>query len=276
MSQSKVVFLSSITSDIGIALAKMYSADGYIVTGTYRSTNLLFELKNLPACHAFYCDLADPATIGTSTAEFATLGLKWNTFISLASWPPPMSSFFEGNFDDWSNSVHVNAIEQLRALHALQPHRDTTQVANAVFFAGPGTNNAVKNFSALTVSKLMLIKMCELLDAEDETLNTFIVGPGWTRTKTHSLILADPNVSDEKKRETLNFLESQKGTPMEEIYASIQWLCTKGRDVAGGRNFSVVHDPWGSEELEAELRKDRNMYKLRRFRNDWRDRNNTP
>jgi NAD(P)-dependent dehydrogenase (short-subunit alcohol dehydrogenase family) len=267
-----VVFLSSITSDIGLALAAHYVADGWTVAGTYRSSSLLPQLTALGIEHLYFCDLADPATIARSSAEFAATGLRWDTFISLASLPPPLCGFFSGPFDAWSHSVHVNAIEQLRQLHTLYPTRRPGCVADVVFFAGPGTNGAPRDFSALTTAKIMLIKMCELLHAEAPDLNPFIVGPGWTRTKTHDLILADPDVSPEKKAETQAFLNRGGGTPMAEIYACIRWLCTQGRDVAGGRNFSVVHDIWGRDELASALRRDPWMYKLRRHGNAFKER----
>lgn len=267
-----VVFISAISSDIGTALAERYSRDGYVVAGTYRSEHFLDKLRHLPDCHLFYCDLTNLATINESTGRFADLGLEWKTFISCASWPPPLSGFFDCDFERWSRSVHVNAIEQLRVLHSLYSLRRRDLVANVVFFAGPGTNNAVKHFSALTLSKISLIKMCELLHAENADLNAFIVGPGWTKTKTHEFILADPDVSPEKCRETLEFMRSNRGTTMDDIYACIRWLCREGREVAGGRNFSVVHDLWGEDELAIKLREEDDMYKLRRHRNDWQDR----
>ena len=267
----KVVFISAITSDIGIALAKKYSRDGYIIAGTYRSKKLLPELAQLSDCHLFYCDLKKKQTIYDSIKDFSRLKLHWETFISCASWPPPLRGFFVNDFDEWSQSVHINAIEQLRVLHEISPLRAKGVTSNVVFFAGPGTNNAVKNFSALTASKIMLIKMCELLDAENEDLNVFIVGPGWTKTKTHELILSDPHVSSEKYKETLHFMQHGQGTSMDDIYNSIRWLSKAGRKVAGGRNFSIVHDCWGTEELKKELTGDIHMYKLRRYRNEWRD-----
>jgi NAD(P)-dependent dehydrogenase (short-subunit alcohol dehydrogenase family) len=266
------VFLSSITSDIGVALARHYVADGWKVAGTYRSTALLPQLTALGIKHLFFCDLADPATIAQSTQEFGATGLRWDTFISLASMPPPLTGFFSGDFERWSHSIHVNAIEQLRQLHALYPLRRTGKVADVVFFAGPGTNGAPKDFSALTISKTMLIKMCELLHAEAEDINPFIIGPGWTRTKTHDLILADPDISPEKKAETEAFLSRGDGTPMSEIYQSIRWLGDQGREVSGGRNFSVVHDIWGSDDLATALRNDPWMYKLRRHGNAFKQR----
>lgn len=269
---SKVVFISSISSDIGIGLANRYHRDGFEVFGTYRSEKLLYQLKNIEKENLFFCDLSDRESIEKSIDKFKQHRRRWDIFVSCAAWPPPLVAFFEADFEQWNRSIHINAIEQLRVLHALYPHRNPSGVNSAVFFAGPGTNNAPKNFSAVTLSKIMLMKMCELLDAENEDLNPFIIGPGWTRTKTHQEILLDPNVSAEKKRETEKFLKSDKGTSMDDIYDSILWLIEKGKKVAGGRNFSVVHDAWGEAELVDELLKNQNMYKLRRSGNDWRER----
>lgn len=273
-SGNKVVFISSITSDIGIALAQRYSKDGYTVAGTYRSRNQLGELTGLPGCRLYYNDLGDPQSVRQAISDFAATGLRWETFISCAAIPNPLTGFFESDFDEWTHSVHINAIEQLRVLHLLYPLRDTGTVANAVFFAGPGTNNAPKNFSALTISKIFLIKFCELLDAEYGNLNTFIVGPGWTRTKAHERIISDPHVSPEKYKETIDFMNHHQGTSMDDIYQCIRWLSAKGKPIAGGRNFSVVHDCWGTEELAQTLANDLDMYKLRRYRNDWKDKAN--
>lgn len=267
-----VAFFSSITSDIGIALAKRYAKEGYVIAGTYRSRKLLPELTDISSQHLFFCDLGDRKTIYDSVSQFSKLELRWETFISCAAWPPPLTPFFESDFEEWGYSLHVNAVEQLRVLHAIYPFRVQNHVPNVIFFAGPGTNNSVKNFSALTVSKLILIKMCELLDAENEKLNIFTIGPGWTKTKTHQLILSDPHVSAEKYNETLDFMKNRQGTSMDHIYECIRWLSAKGRGVAGGRNFSIVHDLWGTKDLADELLGDSNMYKLRRFRNNWKDR----
>ena len=67
------------------------------------------------------------------------------------------------------------------------------------------------------------------------------------------------------------FMDSNdKGTSFEDIYRCLQWAASMGREVAGGRNFSVVHDKWGTERLESELKRDNDMYKLRRYQNNWK------
>jgi NAD(P)-dependent dehydrogenase (short-subunit alcohol dehydrogenase family) len=183
----------------------------------------------------------------------------------------PLAHFFKTDFEQWNRAVHVNCIEQLRVVHALYPFRDKKKATNAVFFAGSGTNGVEVNMSSYIASKIMLIKMCELLEAENDDMNIFIVGPGWTRTKAHYQVIADKNTPHEKYLETLDFLNNRKGVDFQDIYDCIQWLCRQGKVVAGGRNFSVVYDQWKGplqEKLVKELKSDSNMYKLRRYKND--------
>jgi len=268
----KVVVIVSVTSDIGMALAKRYAKDGYTVVGTYRSRVLLGKLKGMKNCHLFFCDISDKKSIGGFIEKYRKLGLPWDVFISCPCNPLPLKAFFESGFDEWSGSVHVNSIEQLRLLHNIYPFRNKLRVLDVVFFAGGGVNNAVLRFSAYAVSKIMLIKMCEFLDAENKNLNIFIIGPGWTRTKTHEFVLRHVDKKDERRQKVLDFLKSGKGTSLEDIYGCIQWLCGQGKKVASGRNFSVVNDKWRSplnKKLVKALKKDSAMYKLRRHKNDW-------
>jgi NAD(P)-dependent dehydrogenase (short-subunit alcohol dehydrogenase family) len=271
-SRPSTVFILSASSDIGLALAKRYLAGGFRVIGTYMtSQRLVSGIRGNKNCRLFYCDIACKDSVSKLIEDLRALNFRWEVFISCVSRPQPLTAFFQGNFDAWSESVHVNVIEQLRVLHGLYPLRNKKKICDVAFFAAGGVNNAVVNFSAYTASKIMLIKMCEYLDAENKDLNIFIVGPGWTRSKGHHKILNDREVSVEKYQQTLRFLEHQKGTPTRDIFNCIEWLRAHGRKVAGGRNFSVVYDCWKgsrSKKLAEELKKDVNMYKLRRCKND--------
>lgn len=267
----KVVVIISITSDIGIALAQRYAKAGYTIVGTYRSSEQLDQLTNIADLHLFPCDIMKKQEIASFVKDFETLGLKWDIFISLPCTPLPLKAFFECDFDEWSESVHLNAIEQLRILHHLHPFRNNKTISDVVLFAGGGVNNAVINFSAYTISKIMLIKMCEFIDAENKDLNIFIVGPGWTKTKVHYIALNNVDKNSTKYKETIEFLNKNTGTSMDDIFDCVSWLCNQGKETASGRNFSVVNDQWHGNKsrlLAQELKKDPNIYKLRRFRND--------
>ena len=116
-------------------------------------------------------------------------------------------------------------------------------------------NSAPPKLSAYTASKIMLIKMCELLDAENSDLKFFIVGPGFVKTKIHDLIKA-------------NLTAGKKEIDMEDIYKGIRWLTAQEKIIVGGRNFSIAYDCLGDDRLAGELWEHEDMYKLRRRKND--------
>jgi len=270
--QHKTVLILSVSSDIGLFLAQRYLSSGHSVIGTYRSTQTIKGLTQYPNCHLFACDIHEPRSLSAFVENVKALGMNWDTFISCVGYPLPLQPFFKSDFDQWQQSVEVNSLDQLRAIHGLYPFRNPQGVSNVVFFAGGGANNAVVDFSAYTIGKIMLTKMCEFLDAENPDLNIFIVGPGWTKTKTHQMILNDPHISKVKYEETQRFMQSKAGTSLEDIFQCIQWMCTQGKAIASGRNFSVAYDPWRvpkREKLIAQLKADNGMYKLRRHNNDY-------
>lgn len=271
ISKPKTILILSVSSDIGLFLARQYLSLGHRVIGTFRSSQWLGALKESANCHLFDCDIHDAQSLGNFSRRVKWLGLKWDMLISCVGYPNPMQAFFRADFDHWQLSVETNSLDQLRALHLLYPLRNTKTIADVVFMAGGGSNRAVINFSAYTIGKIMLTKMCELLDAENPDLNIFIVGPGWTKTKIHEAILKDPHVSKEKKMMTRKLMKQGQGTPLKDIFDCIQWLSAQGK-VVSGRNFSVVHDPWrgdASKKLVKQLKSNANSYKLRRQDNDF-------
>ena len=103
----------------------------------------------------------------------------------------PAGPFVTCNFDAWEESVRVNFTGQIRIIQELLPTRRVHPALEplVLLFAGGGTNNATVNYSAYTISKIALIKMCELLDAEVPDTRFAILGPGWVKTKIHEATL---------------------------------------------------------------------------------------
>lgn len=263
----KTCVLISITSDIGKALAEKYSKKDYAIVGTYRTENKLDELKKIPNCHLFYCDIHDYKTTDDFVQNFEKLGLRWDKLISCPGTLEPIAKFFDCDFDEWEKSLQINSTDQLRLLHKLYPYKDNS--ASAVFFAGGSANKSTPNYSAYGLSKIVLTKMCEMIDSEEQNLKTFIVGPGWVKTKIHQQTINAKEEAGENYEKTMNFIESGQGTSMDDIFNCIEWLCSQDKRAVGGRNFSVVYDKWRNGGLAKELLQDSNMYKLRRFKNDF-------
>ena len=51
------------------------------------------------------------------------------------------------------------------------------------------------------------------------------------------------------------------------IFDCLNWCIKIGPNVIGGKNISIVHDKWGTLNLRDKLKKNFNMYKLRRYKN---------
>ena len=265
----KKIIILGVSADIGRNMCEFFHSDGYSIIGTYRNDFPEHEsLSKLSNVKLVRCDLTDPEGIHTLLKEVESAKFKWNTLFSSVGTSEPIGRFFDLDFDLWSNSVEVNMLCQLRALHALYQYRDDSVISNVALLAGGGTNNAFRCYSAYCVAKIGLIKMCELIDDEYADINIFILGPGFVKTKTHYETIKAGSKAELNYERVSKFMNSgDLGTSFKDIYKCLLWGIEADRKISGGRNFSVVYDQWGSTQLEEELIADPDMYKLRRFKN---------
>jgi len=267
----KTVFLLGLSSDIGRELAIRYARNGFFVIGTCRDTKQICRFNDIDGIYPIPCDLSNEQSIMSSIETYSSLNKPWDIFISSIGTMNPIGKFMDISFSDWEQSIGINALKQLSFLHALYPYRMKDSMSHAAFFAGGGTNNPFTNYSAYCVSKIFLIKMCELLDDEIPDMNPFIIGPGFVRTKIHDETLSQIHAAGANYEKTQMFLHSDEpGTTHDEIYDCINWCIKQGKPVVGGRNISLVHDPWREnrgEILKSQLITDIDKYKLRRSGN---------
>lgn len=259
------VLILGISADIGRELALRYLRDGAKVIGTYRNRAHLGELAAHPGATLLPCDLADAGSIAEAAGQIAALQPDWDLLVGIAGTMEPIGPFLQADMEAWERNLRINCFGQLRFLQAVYPQRRPGGTAHVMFSAGGGTNNPFTNYSAYCLSKILLIKMCELLDDEVPDINAFIIGPGFVQTKIHRETLNAGARAGEGLGKTEAFLQTE-GTSFDEIHAHIAWCMAAGRALAGGRNFSTVHDPWRADSagLRAALSADPNLFKLRR------------
>ena len=223
------------------------------------------ELKNIKV-KVCKCDLNNDK----SMANFARTINNWDVLLFCPGTMEPIGPFDKVSFLKWKRSIETNFISQMCLLRNLlaKRNRKFPNGPIAIFFAGGGTNSAPVNYSAYTVSKIALIKIVELLDAEISDARFSIIGPGWVDTKIHRETLRAGASAGENYRKTVQKLGDNDGmTSMESIRECCDWMIGSPRDVVSGRNFSVAYDQWGGKELDVRLKADANMYKLRRHKN---------
>ncbi len=220
--RTPTVFIFGLSSDIGREMALRFAGESWRVVGTYRKALGLGDLVERKGVTAFPCDANDPESIADAVAEFAALDMPWDMFLSSIGTMEPIGPFFDLDFDDWEKSVTVNSVAQLRMLHGLYPLRRKGGMVHAMFFAGMGSNNVTANYSAYIAAKIMLIKMCEQLDAEADDLNVFIIGPGFLPTKIAQQTLRAGHMAGENYQKTLDYLDAP-GTSFDDVFAHIKW-----------------------------------------------------
>jgi len=266
--QTAIIIAAS--SDIGSAMAYRLRKREWNVVGTYRTKSYATaELYEIGA-ELIHCDLSDNESVRQACVELRNLCPLWDNLILAPGTQEPVGPFVSCDFDDWADSIQVNLTNQLRIVKELLPNRNLKNILGpcVLFFAGGGTNNATVNYSAYTISKISLMKMCELLDAEISDSRFVIVGPGWVKTKIHQETLLAGERAGESYEKTKYKLSSNECTPMNAVLDCCDWLLHSPKDVVSGRNFSVVFDMWGTEALTSKLISDFNIYKLRRYGND--------
>ena len=269
MNAQRTIFIAAISSDIGRELALLYRKRGDRVIGTYRNAAHASALQGQEGLDLLPCDVSDRQSVASAAAKLQALGKPWDIFVSAVGDLRPIDPFFESDIDAWAASVDVNAIAQLRLLHAIHPHRRQGAMAKVAFLVGGGINGPFRNYSAYCLGKIMLVKACELLHDEAPDIHAVAIGTGWVDTKIHRQTLAAGEKAGANLRRTTDFLSSgQTGTAYSDILACMDWCFSQARAVTGGRNFSVVHDAWKEEAgLAADLLRDTDKYKLRRSGN---------
>jgi NAD(P)-dependent dehydrogenase (short-subunit alcohol dehydrogenase family) len=262
-----VAFIAAISSDIGQAMAQIYRARGWHVVGTYRDRAAVARFTEDDGVELLACDLDSPEQIDAVARYLQQKGIGWDLFISAIGMLAPIGPFFTLDRHQWLRSVAANGTAQLALLHAIFPFRRATPLARAAFLVGGALNRGFPNYSAYSLGKLNLVKFCELIHEECPDLHAVAVGTGWVATRIHQQTLAAGNLAGGNLARTEEFLAAPGGgTSVSDIVACLDWCFAQDRALTGGRNFSVVHDPWrqGGADLAQALRHDDAKFKLRR------------
>jgi short-subunit dehydrogenase len=266
----KNIFILSISSDIGEALAHFWLDQGYKVAGTYRTWSDSLASLEEKGAKLHFLDIGSSSSF-ENLMKTLPAGFSWDVLVISVGDQNPIGAFSKTKFSDWATSINVNFVGQMEFLHHMLPFcRQGKKVSpKCIFFAGGGTNGPVINYSAYTISKIASIKMVELLDAEIPEISFTILGPGWVKTKIHDATLASSEkIVGDNFLKTKEMLESNSCHPIERVVDCCNWVINASSAVVSGRNFSVVHDPWDTKAIN-EIANEPDVFKLRRHGNDF-------
>lgn len=267
------VIIAGASSDIGLALAKSWGNKSNII-GTYRTLSKEIESEKDNFSALFPCDFSNNSSIDTCAYAISKNLEFWDVLVMCSATMEPIGAFNDCDIDDWELNIQINLIGQLRFVHRLLgSRRASDQSPIVLFFAGGGTNGVPLNFSGYTLSKVALIKSVELLDAEMPDIRFSILGPGWVKTKIHEQTLRAGDIaSSGAASKTVEKMHNGDFVAMEKVIACCDWLVAAPKSLIGGRNFSAAHDFNDTDLLTRKLSADKDMFKLRRYGNDFLER----
>lgn len=256
----------SASSDIGFALSERLLDRGMRMFGTFRRKSRNTERLKERGMQLVACDLSDRRSILDACAELRLCCDAWDVLVQCSGLQDPICPFAETDFDAWERSVSVNFSGPLQTVRELLPRRRPNARLEPIvlFFAGGGPNKATLNYSAYSVSKVALIKMTELLDAEMPDVRFVTLNPGWVKTKGHENMLRSGGMSAEDYQRTLERFATADWTPMERVMDCCEWAIGAPRSLVSGRYFGVKFDDWGSSSFSSRTIANRELFKLRR------------
>lgn len=260
--KNAIVFSAS--SDIGFVLCLKLLDEGYSVFATYRTLSQEVQKLKLLGVNLYECDLGVDSALDETINHIQNDAKEWDALFILQATMNPIGKLLDVDMNEWQSSIKLNFINQIKIIQMLLKTRTKTISPTVVTFAGGGTNGATKNYSAYTISKIALIKMMELLYEEYSDSKFVCVGPGWVKTKIHNETLLAKENASEAYTQTIKHFNENNFVDIDKVIDCLLWILSAKKEHVSGRNFSVAFDRWGDKALTLALKKNNNMYKLRR------------
>lgn len=263
--RSRIVF--GVSSGIGGAVARHWLSHGFPVIGTYRTKSRATEELRKMGASLVKCDFSEPASVLRASRDIKKLSSKWEAMVFCPATLQPIGPFERLDPKKWAKSFNLNFTNQMAALQELLSLRNSRVKGgpSVIFFSGGGVNDAPVRYSAYTVSKIAMIKMCEILSAELPDTRFVSIGPGWVDTKIHKETLAARADAGENYARTKAKLKKKDFTPMERVVECVDWALNSKREAVSGRNINIARDRWSDKSFGKKLMRNRHLLKLRKY-----------
>ena len=259
--KKKIVILG-ISSDIGRNLALKFFEKEYEIVGTYNSKGKIKkkEFKNY-------------SLVKINASKISKQNLKilkkkcnnWDTVISCFGILTPIGKIFDLNIKNIKQNFDVNFFSNLQILKEISKIRK--KKSNIFLFSGSGSNSPAPGLSSYTLSKLLLIKLSELLSDEYKDINCTTIGPGYINTKIHKQLIKNKNKAKDAYNKYLSLkIKNEQNSDSYNNLFDLIYQCIKNPKISRGRNFSCNYDKWRNNfsKIKKNIISNSNLFKLRR------------
>ena len=266
----KKAMILGIASGLGSLLSNHLSGKGWSVYGSARNPEFAAEkLCKIPFEKIIKLDFTELQTFDEFENNIRSLKVKFDCLVVAPGTMLPIGNFAEIEEAEWLQGIQVNFTSPVLVARRLFKFMTQSDFAPLVlFFSGGGNHNAPVNFSSYISSKIALIKMVELLDAEIDCMKFCVVGPGWMDSDIHKETLLNSEKAPDAYLETKRRYTENDFVAPDKLLAFFDWALSTEKEIIGGRNFSSAHDQLDNHALCEALLDCKDLFKLRRFGNN--------
>lgn len=254
--------IAGIDSAIGEIIAANLIKEAWSVWGTSR------RAETINTGNSFFCDFSDGNSIDKCASLIIQNCPKIDLLIIAIGVLDPIGKFQGIDFDKWEECFYINCVGPLRLINRLIPILRMKPNSLVLTFAGGGINSSPERYSSYTLSKVALTKSMELLSTEEPDIRFVSLGTGWIDTPIHKQTVNAGDSAGIVGSETKRRLQLNDFVDINEISKFVKWAYEEAPHAISGRNFSLKNDSWSTSELNARLRGESDLYKLRRYGND--------
>ena len=247
--KEKVVTILGSTSEIGLSLAKRYLSQGNKLNLSYRKIKNLKILKENLNFSDFNKNLSffkintnNKKNFTNSIIDHKNVFKKTDLLIVTIGEQGEIQNFFESDLKKFEKTIFINFMLYVILFRNL---KNVLKKKNMliILFSGGGSTSYRQNFSSYSLSKILLVKLTEILSHEiaNKNVRFNIISPGIIKSNMTKKIIKNKkhisrkeflkikknikysNNNLEKLFKTINFLHSKKGKQINGKMISSAW-----------------------------------------------------
>lgn len=264
----KKAIITGGSQGFGLAVAKIFLAEGASVAICARDISSLEAMKKEPGFFAFKADISKYNEVKSFVHSALECLGGLDMVVSNAGIHGPKGSFEENDINAWSDAIDINLKGSAFLCHEIIPHLKQQKYGKIIILSGGGATKAMPYFSAYAASKAGLVRFGETLAEELKAFNIDVnmIAPGAMNTRLLDDVLsAGAEKVGEHYYQQILKQQASGGAPPEIGAALSVFLASNESDGITGKLISAVWDPWKDlQKYKADLQNS-DIYTLRRI-----------
>lgn len=263
MNNKKIALITGVTRNIGRAICKKYSENGYKIIGTYRTglddpkelQRFKSEFSNSEVYKVNFCDASD---LTKFIAHIKNSGMRIDVLVNNAGMfniteHGVRNEFLDFDFDAFSDVMNCNLLATARL--SIELKENIKEEGNIIIISSGACHHGAYASISYNASKAALINLCESLAANYyryKKIRVNAISPGWVDSEGGTM--GADKASTFMGRVAAVTPMGRNGTP-EEVANMVYFITSEAASFTTGANISVdggynIHNVNYLEEAE--------------------------